>query len=302
MNIFRAVRIGAYSAILLCLAVAEYSAKSIFFSDTAGRLLPVHTLTGDIRLHKNFYSNVLGNSRDIIVYLPPGYDEKISQRYPVLYMQDGQNLFDAATSFFASGERHMDEEAQELIADGAIKPLIIVGVYSVPADRIDEFTPHDPTTNRGGRADLYGRMLVEELKPFIDKTYRTLSDREHTALGGSSLGGLVTMYLGLKYSDVFGEMGITSPAAYWANEEIVQEVKSLSARTNQRICLSVGTEEPAPFLNSTRDLHQALITKGWKEGIDLGYMEAQGAQHGPDQRSRRTNQLLTFLFGSKLKR
>jgi len=303
MKIFRAVRIGAYAATLLCLAVAEYSAKSTDSSDAAGRLRPVHTLTGDIRLHKDFYSRLLANSRDVIVYLPPGYDEKRTQRYPVLYMQDGQNIFDAATSFFASGERHMDEEAQELITERAIVPLIIVGVYSIPADRINEFTPsRDPQTNRGGQADLYGRMMVEELKPLIDEKYRTLRDRDHTVLGGSSLGGLVTMHLGLKYSAVFGKLTITSPAAYWADEEIVREVESLPARTNQRICLSVGTQEPGVFLNSTRDLRQALIRKGWKEGIDLAYMEAPGAQHGPDPHSHRTTQLLTFLFGAKSKR
>jgi predicted alpha/beta superfamily hydrolase len=297
MKISRAVRIGAYSAILLCLAVAEYSARSNSSSDQSGRVLPRHTLSGDIRVHKNFYSKLLANSREVIVYLPPGYDDERSVRYPVLYMQDGQNAFDAATSFFASGERHMDEEAQQLIARHEIQPLIIVGVYSIPAERINEFTPvRDSRTNRGGGADLYGRMLVEEVKPFIDATYRTKAGRANTALGGSSLGGLVTMHLGLRYANVFGKLAITSPGAYWADEEIVQEVESLRARTDQRICLSVGTGEPAVFLNSTRDLRRALIDKGWKEGVDLGYMEAPAAQHGPDERSHRTTHLLTFLF------
>src|SRR5207302_10854803 len=111
MKIFRAVRIGAYSAILLCLAVAEYSAKSTDSSDAAGRLRPVHALTGDIRLLKDFYSRLLANSRDVSVYRPPGYDKKRAQRDPVLYMQQGQNSFEAATSFLASGERHRDNEA-----------------------------------------------------------------------------------------------------------------------------------------------------------------------------------------------
>jgi predicted alpha/beta superfamily hydrolase len=298
MKISRTVRLGAYSALLLCLAVVRYSAQS----DSTGIGHPplAHTLTGDIRIHKNFHSAVLGNSRDIIVYLPPGYDADQSARYPVLYMQDGQNAFDAATSFFASGERHMDEEAQDLITRHQIEPLIIVGIYSLPGDRVAEFTPtRDPHTNRGGQADLYGRMLVEEVKPLIDTTYRTMSDRAHTGLGGSSLGGLATMHLGLRYANVFGKLAVTSPAAYWGDEAIVREVRSLKSPTTQRICLSVGTSEPPVFLSSTRDLRQALMDKGWKEGANFSYMEAPGAQHAPDQRSHRTTHLLTFLFAAK---
>ncbi len=295
---FKAVRIGVYSAILLCLTVVEFSAKSNSPA-VADRVSSVHTLSGDIRYHKNFYSRLLANSRELIVYLPPGYEKNKSARYPVLYMQDGQNLFDAATSFFAGNERRMDEEAQDLIARGKITPLIIVGIYSVPTDRINEFTPtRDANTNKGGEADLYGRMVVEELKPFVDANYRTLPDRSHTALGGSSLGGLVTMYLGLQYPNVFGKLAITSPAAYWGDEEIVREVKALRATTNQRICLSVGSGEPPVFLNRTRNLRQALIDRGWKDGITLGYMEAPGAQHAPDPLSHRTTHLLTFLFSA----
>lgn len=296
---FRAVRMGAYTAILLCLAVVEFSAKSNP-SDIAGRVRPEHTLTGDIRYHKNFHSRLFANSRDLIVYLPPNYDKNKNARYPVLYMQDGQNAFDAATSFFAASERHLDEEAQTLITCGVITPVIIVGIYSVPEDRISEFTPtRDPSTNKGGGADLYGRMLVEEIKPFIDAQYRTFSDRRHTALGGSSLGGLATMYVGLKYPDVFGKLAITSPAAYWGDEEIVREVKALRSNTNQRISLSVGTGEPAAFLNSTRDLRSALLAKGWRNGVSMSYMEAPGAQHPPDPLSHRTTHLLTFLFSAK---
>ena len=298
MKISSTVRLGAYSAVLLCCAVVQYSAQSDFSG--SGHEPRSHTLTGDIRIHKNFHSAVLANSRDIIVYLPPGYDTDGSMRYPVLYLQDGQNAFDAATSFFASGERHLDEEAQELITQHQIEPLIIVGIYSLPGDRVAEFTPtRDPHINRGGQADLYGRMLVEEMKPFIDATYRTIGDSAHTGLGGSSLGGLVTMHLGLRYPNVFGKLAITSPAAYWADEEIVQEVRSLKARTNQRISLSVGTDEPAAFLNPTRDLSQAIIEKGWKENVDFSYMEAPGAQHAPDPNSHRTTHLLTFLFAAK---
>jgi predicted alpha/beta superfamily hydrolase len=154
-----------------------------------------HTLTGDIQAHKNFHSNVLGNDRDVLVYLPPGYDASKGRRYSVLYMQDGQNLFDGATSFIPGQEWRVDETAQRLIGAGKIEPLIIVGIYNTK-DRINEYTAaQDAKYEMGGKADLYGRMLVEELKPFIDGRYRTKKDAQHTGLAGSSLGGLVSLYL-----------------------------------------------------------------------------------------------------------
>src|SRR5580765_162949 len=218
-----------------------------------------HTLTGDIRFHQKFHSRFLATDRDLVIYLPPGYDQDQSRRYPVLYMQDGQNLFDAATSFFVGAERHFDESAERLIASQAIKPLIIVGIYSTELERINDYTPTPaPGTYRGGRADLYGRMLVEEIKPLINGTYRTLTSRSDTGLGGASLGGLVSVYLGLKYANVFGNLTVSSPACDWDNEMIVRYVQSFPRKSDQKIFLSVGKGEPERFVASTRALHQAL--------------------------------------------
>src|SRR5438309_4937537 len=133
-----------------------------------------HTLTGDIRVHKSFHSKILNNDRDVVVYLPPGYESNKNKRYAVLYLHDGQNLFDGATSFIPGKEWRVDETAESLITAGKIKPLIIVCIYNASKARIDEYTPTaDEKYKMGGEADLYGRMLVEELKPFIDATYRT---------------------------------------------------------------------------------------------------------------------------------
>ena len=141
-------------------------------------------------------------------------------------------------------------------------------------------------------------MLVEEIKPFIDARYRTLGGPSNTGLGGSSLGGLLTAYVGLKYPTIFGRLAISSPAAYWDDELIVRYVRSLPAKTNQRVWLGIGTAEPQVFLSSTRSLHEALIDRGWKDGVDLGYMEAAGAEHNPGAWSRRVDRLLAFLFPS----
>jgi predicted alpha/beta superfamily hydrolase len=281
------------SFLLVCLVIFKFYGQPEVHARDVGASLVVHTLTGNIQLHKRFKSAFLP-ARDIIVYLPPDYEKETPRRYPVMYMQDGQNLFDAATSFFAGQERHMDERAQALIAENKIEPLIIVGIYSSGLARKNEFTTR--TATQPGEADSYGRMLVEEIKPFVDSHYRTLTDRAHTGLGGASMGGTVSLYLGIKYAKIFGRLAVTSPAAFRDDEMVVRYVQSLKSKTNQQVCLSAGTAEPSIFLNSTRHLRQALIDKGWKDGADLSYMEAPGSQHNPDERALRVDHLLTTLF------
>ena len=191
-----------------------------------------HTLTGDIRFHKSFHSNILNNDRDVVVYLPPGYESNKKKRYSVFYLHDGQNLFDGATSFIPGKEWRVDETAESLIAAGHIAPIIIVGIYNAGSARSDEYTPtRDEKYKIGGKADLYGRMLVEELKPFIDSTYRTRKDAAHTGLGGSSLGGILSLYLALKYPRVFGKAAIVSPSVWFANKHIVHHAEALKSET-----------------------------------------------------------------------
>ena len=182
-----------------------------------------HTLTGNIHVHHNFHSRHLNADRDVIVYLPPGYDHDPSRRYPVLYLQDGQNLFDAATAFLGN-EWGLDETAEQLISGGQIEPLIIVGVYNTGMKRIGEYTPVRDRRGRGGQARRYGKLIVDDLKPFIDQRYRTYQDQTSTGLGGSSLGGLVTLYLGLEYPNVFGKLVVMSPSVWWANRDILRRV------------------------------------------------------------------------------
>ena len=170
-----------------------------------------HTLTGDIRFHENMPSRLLKQPHDVLVYLPPRYEKEPERRYPVLYLHDGQNLFDNATAF--SQEWGVDETAERLIAEGVIEPLIIVAMYNAGEQRLDEYTPiRDGSMPGGGKGEAHGRMLVEELKPFIDATYRTRPDAASTGVGGSSLGGLVSLYLGLRHSGVFWRLAVISPS------------------------------------------------------------------------------------------
>ena len=143
--------------------------------------------------------------RTVIVYLPPGYDPESATRYPVLYLHDGQNVFDRATSI--GDEWHVDEMAEALIRSGDIEPIIAVGIYNTGEHRINEYAPTPrPDKGGGGKADDYGKMLIMDLKPFIDRTYKTLPGAANTAMAGSSLGGLVTMHLGLRFPTAFGKL------------------------------------------------------------------------------------------------
>ena len=255
------------------------------------------SLTGTFRTHANFPSRFLAKGRDVLVYLPPGYDApgNRARRYPVLYLHDGQNVFDGATSFLPNREWRVDETAQALIEEKAIEPLLIVAVYNAGADRNDEYTP-TRGERFGGKADAYGRMLVEELKPFIDRTYRTRKDAANTGLGGSSFGGLVSLYLGLKYPDVFGKLAVVSPSVWWDSRFPLRQVAALAAHPPLRIWMDMGTGEGERSVADARALRDALVAKGWTPGKDLSYLEAPGAEHNEDAWARRVEPMLRFLF------
>jgi predicted alpha/beta superfamily hydrolase len=259
-----------------------------------------HTLTGDFRTHSKFHSKFLPTDRDVLVYLPPGYEKDARRRYPVLYLHDGQNLFDGATSFIPGQEWRVDETAQSLILSRAIEPVIIVGIYNTGKERVEEYTPSaDPKFKVGGKADLYGRFIVEELKPFIDSHYQTKRDAADTGLGGSSLGGLVTMYLGLRYPQVFGKLAVVSPSVWWDNRLIVADVQSLKATKHARIWLDMGTDEGMNSTADARTLRDALVNKGWRLDGDLKYFEAEGAKHSETAWAERVEPILKFLFPKK---
>ncbi len=257
-----------------------------------------HTLTGNIKLHSGEQLGFLRFPRDVIVYLPPDYETALDRRYPVLYLHDGQNLFDAETAF-AGNEWGLDELAEEMIRNGHVQPLIIVGIYNAGAARMDEYTPVPDRRGRGGRARSYGAMLVEDLKPFIDREYRTLPDAANTGLGGSSLGGLVTLYLGLQYPGLFGKLIVMSPSVWWANRAILKQVRKLRVKLTPKIWLDTGTcegQSPEDCVKNTAELCQALVGKGWRLGRDLAYVEDEGAGHDEKAWGFRMRQALAFLF------
>jgi predicted alpha/beta superfamily hydrolase len=253
-------------------------------------------LKSRLRLHQQFASQVEDEKHDFVVYLPPRYDAEPDRRFPVLCMQDGQNLFDPDTCFIHGNYWRMGETADELIGTGEIEPLIIVGIYNTGEHRIDEYTPVEDKRLGGGQADAYGQMLVEELKPFVDQTYRTLPGEANCALGGSSLGGLVTLYLGLRYTWVFSKLVVMSPSVWWRNRAILKTVAQIKRKPELKIWLDIGTKEGQRALPDARELELALVKKGWVLGHDLSYLEVPDAEHNEVAWAQRVAPMLKFLF------
>jgi predicted alpha/beta superfamily hydrolase len=258
--------------------------------------LPSSGLVARLHKHEQFVSRLTEKHHDLIVYLPPMYKTAWDRHFPVLYMQDGQNLFDPETSFIPGNYWRMGETADGLIEAGTIEPLIIVGIYNTGERRIDDYTPVEDSRLGGGRADAYGRMLVEELKPFIDARYRTLPGAQHCGLGGSSLGGLVALYLGLRYSDVFSRLAVISPSVWWRRRAILKTVAALEQKPELRIWLDIGSKESTRAVPDVRALRDGLIKKGWQLGENLAYLEAENAEHTESAWAQRVGPMLQFLF------
>jgi predicted alpha/beta superfamily hydrolase len=341
---------------------------------------PTATITGQVEVFRDFTSKNLVN-RDLYIYLPPDYQES-EQHYPVLYLHDGQNVFNASAT---GQEWKVDEAAQELIQKGEIEPVIIVGIANT-SDRFDEYTPtrqywrheltrisgtlsqdtfrnytgqfisegkdtlrfasrndtlftwipggtnwqrlikksdsvfyqpqagitfrfednlNQPIQNiiadkppAGGKGDIYTDSILNEVKPFIDENLRTKPGREFTSLGGSSLGGLITLHIGLKHPDVFSQLLVVSPSVWWDEQWILQQVQNLLEPTGQRIWLDIGTAEGASAVQNTRVLRDLLMDIGWTEK-SLNYVEAENAPHNEQAWAERVPEMLRFLYGNE---
>jgi predicted alpha/beta superfamily hydrolase len=251
-----------------------------------------------LRLHRQFVSAFLPARRDVIIALPPDYFQA-KRRYPVLYLQDGQNLFDPATSFMKGSFWDVQTTTDRLIGEGLIEPLIVVGVYNAGIARMEEYTPMRDRNLGGGKASLYGRLLVEELKPWVNHSYRTLDGPAHTGVGGSSLGGLVSLYLGLTWPQVFGRLAVLSPSVWWARGEMLQYVRRTRPDPRPRIWLDMGLAEGPTMIKKCDALHRLLERRGWRDGIEMRYLRVPGARHNEDAWARRVDPLLRFLFPAK---
>lgn len=260
------------------------------------------TRSGDIRVHADFASPQLGNRRTLLVYLPRGYEKNMTERYPVLYMHDGNNVFDVVGSA-NNMEWGADESAERLIEQKAIQKIIIVAIYNTE-NRFKEYTPFVDKNYGGGDGDKYLAFITETVKPYIDKTYRTQADREHTAICGSSLGGLISLYALQKYPDVFGAAGVVSPALWWSERQMLK-ILPADYKRPIRIWVDIGTGEgktdgtPGRVVRAVDDaraLVKLLEEKKLKKGEEFAYEEIENGSHNERAWAARFDRVLTYLF------
>ncbi len=258
---------------------------------------------GTLRLHRRFPSRVLGNLRDVVVWLPPGVDGRRC-RHPAVYFQDGQNIFDPLTAFLGNAW-HAGRTAAELIRAGEIVPPIMVGIYNAGFGRMDEYAPtrgafsgwDGEACRSRGLARRYARFVAAEVKPFIDARYPTLPGPEHTAVVGSSMGGLAALYVALWHPSVFGAAGLLSPSVWWDDGAAMRFVAALKKKPAVRLWLDTGTAEPG--WEKARLMRDALVARGWCEGVDLRYLEHEGAEHKEAAWAARTGPLLRWLWPAR---
>lgn len=249
-------------------------------------------ITGIVRYHRGLQGKGLKYERDVIVWLPPGYEKRKEKRYPVLYMHDGQNIIDPATSFIGY-DWHVDEVADSLIRTEAIEEIIIVGISNSP-DRSPEYSDTEL-----GRS--YASFVVHTLKPLIDSTYRTKPDGANTAVMGSSMGGLISFLFAWWYPEVFSKAGCLSSAFLVDDDKVLKEVRNYSgSRKNIRVYLDCGTVDlEARLRTGSEEMAKILEEKGYRKGSEFEYVLDEGAVHNERAWAKRVWKPLKFLYEKK---
>jgi predicted alpha/beta superfamily hydrolase len=247
-------------------------------------------------IYPHFFADLRGSLSDVInvpegrsetrhsvrVYFPPGYDENTLKRYPVLYMHDGSNLF-LPEEAFGGNEWRVDENIELLDSMNLIDKVIVVGVYA--RDRMNEYTKPG--------YEAYGRFMVDELKPMVDARLRTLSDPDNTAVMGSSLGGVVSFFLGWQHPDVFGKAACLS-STFGYRDDLMERVAS-EPRRDVRFYIDSGW--PEDNYENTTAMRDQLLASGYEFGRDVLYFAFPGALHNEDSWATRSHVPFQFFFG-----
>jgi enterochelin esterase-like enzyme len=268
-------------------------------------VIRVQSATGDLRLHE-FHSRIFRNTRFLRVWLPPGYDdpENRNRRYPVLYLNDGQNLFESAMSFNGV-DWQVDETADRLIREGAIPPMIIVGMDNAARERIREYMPHrslHPVMLRvyGTR---YPSFLFKEVIPFMARNYRVAIEPENTGLGGSSLGALIALYTAAVRPGAIGRLLLESPSLWASNRQVIRQSRAVK-RWPDRVFLATGTAEAGrkdkdqSMVDDVREL-ASILRRAGLDDQRLQLVVDEGASHHESAWARRFPDALSFLFSER---
>jgi len=267
-------------------------------------VIRVEAASGDLRLHQ-FTSRIFRNQRFLRVWLPPGYDDATNRgtRYPILYLNDGQNLFEASTSF-TGVDWQVDETAHRLIREGVVPPMIIVGIDNAGKDRLREYMPHRSLQAMMLRVQgsRYPDFLIKEVMPFLARNYRVASGPQNTGLGGSSLGALISLYTVVQKPGVVGRLLLESPSLWASNRQLVRESNVVTSWP-ERIFLAVGTAEASSaersqsVVDDVREFASILRRRAGLNDKRLRLVIEDGGSHHESSWARRFPEALTFLFG-----
>lgn len=259
---------------------------------------------GDLRIHE-FRSRIFRNTRYLRVWLPPGYDapENAGRHYPVFYLNDGQNLFEASTAF-GGVEWQVDETADRLIRAGAIPPLIVVGVDNTGKDRIREYMPHRSMHPMMVRVQgkYYPDFLMKEVMPFVEGQYRVATGPEQTGIGGSSLGALIALHTVIARPGDFGRLLLESPSLWASQRQLIKESRAVRIWP-ERIFLGVGTAEAGvaersrTVVDDVREL-AAIMRRAVLSEKRLRLEVRDGAGHNEGAWAERFPEALKFLYGA----
>jgi predicted alpha/beta superfamily hydrolase len=271
----------------------------------AGGIIRAQSATGDLRLHE-FRSRIFRNTRFLRVWLPPRYHDPVNGRrhYPVLYLNDGQNLFEAATSFTGI-EWQVDETGDRLIREGVIPPMIFVGMDNAARARIREYMPHRSLHPMMMRAQgtRYPAFLFKEVMPFMARNYRVASGPENTGLGGSSLGALIALYTAAVRPGVIGRLLLESPSLWASNRQVIRQSRGVK-RWPERIFLATGTAEAGrkdrdqSVVDDVLEL-AAILGRAGLDDTRLKLVVDDGASHHESAWARRFPEALAILFGKQ---
>lgn len=231
------------------------------------------------------------------MYLPERYLLESDRRFPVFYLQDGQNLFDNTTSYVPGRTWQAHTTADQCSRLGTIEPIILVGIANTGLRRMAEYTPDRDLKLGGGEGPSYSRLLIEELKPFIDKTYRTLTGPLHTALGGSSLGALISLFIAMRHPDVFSRIAVMSPSLWWNRRSMLRMIQK-APKPSLKIWLDIGMSEGLRHVRDTENLYRILVGLGWQPEVDLKFTRIPNATHDEGAWAARFGEVLRFLFPS----
>ncbi len=268
-------------------------------------VIRVEAATGDLRLHE-FRSRIFRNTRFLRVWLPPGYDDPTNEarHYPVFYLNDGQNLFEPTTSFNGI-EWQVDETADRLIREGVVPPMIIVGMDNGGRDRIREYMPHrslQPMIMRVS-GTRYPDFLTQDVMPFMARRYRVALGPENTGLGGSSLGGLISLFTAAVKPGLIGRLLIESPSLWASNRQMIRQSRTVR-NWPERIFLGTGTAEAGKpdrdrsMVDDVREL-ASIFRRSGLDDTRLRLVIDEGANHHESHWARRFPDALSFLFGNR---